>query len=94
MQGYILTMVIFFLFILLYSHSTIRESVCKKDKITIKSTNLQFASFFWLSDKSHDFDATTHPSEEFKLTANSLQAHMKPHGKLILKSLNYLTAHS
>ena len=34
------------------------------------------------------------PSEEFELTANTLQAHMKPHGKLILKPLIYLTAHS
>ena len=34
------------------------------------------------------------PSEELKLTANTLQAHMKPHGKLILKPLIYLTAHS
>ena len=34
------------------------------------------------------------PSEEFELTANTPQAHMKPHGKLILKLLIYLTAHS
>ena len=34
------------------------------------------------------------PSEEFELTANTLQAHMKPHGKLILKPLSYLTMHS
>ena len=32
------------------------------------------------------------PSEEFELTANTLQVHMKPHG--ILKPLIYLTAHS
>ena len=31
------------------------------------------------------------PSEEFELTANTLQAHMKPHGKLILKPLIYVT---
>ena len=35
-----------------------------------------------------------HPCEEFELTANALQAHMKPHIKLILKSLIYLKAHS
>ena len=34
------------------------------------------------------------PSEELELTANTLQAHMKPHGKLIFKPLIYLTAHS
>ena len=34
------------------------------------------------------------PSEEFELTANTLQAHMKPYGKLILNPLIYLTAHS
>ena len=33
-------------------------------------------------------------SEEFELTANTVQAHMKPHGKLILKPLSYLTMHS
>ena len=35
-----------------------------------------------------------HPSEEFELTANTLQAHMKTHNKLILKPLIYLTANS
>ena len=34
------------------------------------------------------------PSEEFELTAKTLQARMKPHGKLILKPLIYLTAQS
>ena len=34
------------------------------------------------------------PSEEFELTANTLQAHMKPFGKLILKPLICLTANS
>ena len=34
------------------------------------------------------------PSEEFKFTANTLQAHMKTDGKLILKPLIYLTANS
>ena len=34
------------------------------------------------------------PSEEIELTANTLQAHMKPHSMLILKPLIYLTAHS
>ena len=34
------------------------------------------------------------PSEEFELTANTLQAHMKPQSKLILKLLIYLTTHS
>ena len=34
------------------------------------------------------------PRAEFELTANTLQAHMKPHGKLILKPLIDLTAHS
>ena len=32
-----------------------------------------------------------HTSEEFELTVNTLQAHMKPHGKLILKPLMYFT---
>ena len=34
------------------------------------------------------------PSEEYELRAKTLQARMKPHGKLILKPLIYLTAHS
>ena len=34
------------------------------------------------------------PNEEFELTANTLQAHMKPHGELILKPLIYPTVHS
>ena len=34
------------------------------------------------------------PSEEFELTANTRWAHMKTHGKLILKPLIYLTANS
>ena len=34
------------------------------------------------------------PSEEFEVIANTLQAHMKAHGKLILKPLSYLTMHS
>ena len=34
------------------------------------------------------------PSEEFEFTANTLQAHMKTHCKLILKPLIYLTANS
>ena len=34
------------------------------------------------------------PSEEFELTANTLQAHMKPHCKFILKLFIYLTVHS
>ena len=31
------------------------------------------------------------PSEEFKLTANSLAAHIETHGKLILRPLSYLS---
>ena len=34
------------------------------------------------------------PSEEFKLTASTQRAHMKSHGKLVLKPLSYLTMHS
>ena len=34
------------------------------------------------------------PSEEFELTDDTLQADIKLHGKLILKPLIYLTAHS
>ena len=34
------------------------------------------------------------PIEQFELTANTLQAHMKTHGKLILKPLICLTANS
>ena len=34
------------------------------------------------------------PSDEFELTANTLQAHMKPQGKLILKPLIYLMANT
>ena len=34
------------------------------------------------------------PSEEFELTANTLWAHMKTHGKLVLKPLIYLKANS
>ena len=37
---------------------------------------------------------TTLRSEEFELTANTLWAYKKTHGKLILKLLIYLTAHS
>ena len=33
-------------------------------------------------------------SEEFELTANTLKAHMRPHGKLILMPLIYNTANS
>ena len=33
-----------------------------------------------------------YPSEEFEFTANTLQAHMKTHSKLILKPLIYHTA--
>ena len=35
-----------------------------------------------------------YPSEEFEVTANPLLAHLKTHGKLILKPLIYLTANS
>ena len=34
------------------------------------------------------------PSEEFELTANSLGAHIETHGKLILRTLRYLTMSS
>ena len=34
------------------------------------------------------------PSEEFELTGNSLGAHIETHGKLILRTLNYLTENS
>ena len=34
------------------------------------------------------------PSEEFEVTANSLGAHTKTHGKLILRTLRYLTVNS
>ena len=34
------------------------------------------------------------PSEEFEFTTNTLQAHMKTHGKLILKPFVYHTANS
>ena len=45
-------------------------------------------------DQVQNYRKQYHPSEEFELTANTLQAHMKTHGKLILKPLIYLTAHS
>ena len=36
-----------------------------------------------------------HPiSEEFELTANSLGSHIETHGKLILRTLRYLTVNS
>ena len=34
------------------------------------------------------------PSEEFELTTNSLGAHIETHGKLILRTLSYLTVNS
>ena len=34
------------------------------------------------------------PSEEFELTANSQGAHIESHGKLILRTLSYLTVNS
>ena len=34
------------------------------------------------------------PSEEFELKANSLGPHIKNHGKLILRTLSYLTVKS
>ena len=43
-----------------------------------------------LSSENH----TAIPSDEFELTANTLQANMKPHSKFILKPLIYLTAES
>ena len=33
-------------------------------------------------------------SEEFLLTANSLEAHIETHGKLILRKFSYLTVNS
>ena len=50
-------------------------------------------SDFWKDDQDMSV-LHKRPSEEFELTANTLQAHMKPHGKLILKPLIYLTVHS
>ena len=34
------------------------------------------------------------PSDEFELTANSLGVHIETHGKLILRTLSYLTVNS
>ena len=34
------------------------------------------------------------PSEEFELTANSLGVHVESHGKIILRTLSYLTVNS
>ena len=34
------------------------------------------------------------PSEEFEFTANSLGVHIGSHGKLILRTLSYLTMNS
>ena len=34
------------------------------------------------------------PSQEFELKANSLGAHIETHGKLILRTLSYLTVNS
>ena len=38
--------------------------------------------------------APVHPSEEFELTAKSLGVHIGTHGKLILRTLGYLTVNS
>ena len=35
-----------------------------------------------------------YPSEEFELTANSLGARIETHGKLILRTISYLTVNS
>ena len=35
-----------------------------------------------------------YPSEEFELTANSLGAHIETYGKLIFRTLSYLTVNS
>ena len=55
--------------------------------------DLTVRSSWYESNNTDTYDGAI-PSEEFELTANTLQAHMKPHGKLILKLLIYLTAHS
>ena len=34
------------------------------------------------------------PSEEFDLTGNALGAHIETHGKIILRTLSYLTVNS
>ena len=55
--------------------------------------DLTVRSSWYESNNTDTYDGAI-PSEEFELTANTLQAHMKPHGKLILKPLIYLTVHS
>ena len=58
---------------------TFREADLSDIRLIFKTT--------WPDQDDH------HPSEAFELTASTLQAHMKPHSKLILKPLIYLTAH-
>ena len=45
---------------------------------------------YFITDNKHGCT----PSEEFERTANSLGAHIETHGKLILRTLSYLTVNS
>ena len=56
------------------------------------------ANILWNTIERMSSDQTTScnlsPTEEFKFTANSLGAHIETHGKLILRTLSYLTVNS
>ena len=57
-----------------------------QNNVVTPQLKARFCSLAWSSNN--------HPCEEFKFTAYSLGAQVETHGKLILRTLSYLTVNS